>query len=44
MKTNMNEDTKYGKKYPSGITFIDMKKIGLRNKMMMMHWGTWPKL
>jgi hypothetical protein len=43
MKTNMNGDTKYGKKYPSGIIFIDMKKIRLWNKMMK-HWGTWPKL
>jgi hypothetical protein len=43
MKTNMNEDTKYRKKYPSGITFVDMKIIGLWNKMMK-HWGTWPKL
>jgi hypothetical protein len=43
MKTNMNEDTKYGKKYPNGITFIHMKKIRLWNKMMK-HWGTCPKL
>jgi hypothetical protein len=43
MKTNMNGDTKYGKKYSRGITFIDMKKIEFWNKIMK-HWGTWPKL